>query len=59
MAGWVSNRDAGAVVAVFEDEAGAVQRLVELCRSGPGRAEVESLDVSSEEPEGLTDFRIV
>jgi hypothetical protein len=44
---------------VFEDEAGAVERLVELCRSGPGRAEVESLDVSSEEPEGLTDFRIV
>lgn len=56
--GWVTNRDDGAVEAVFEGEPGRVDELVELCRSGPGRAEVTSLDVSDEEPEGLTAFEI-
>ncbi len=59
VSGWVTNRDDGAVEAVFEGDAGAVERLVELCRRGPGRAEVESLDVAEEEPEGLSGFRIV
>ena len=56
--GWVTNRDDGAVEAVFEGEAAAVDRLVDLCRGGPGRAEVESLEVTEEEPEGLSGFRI-
>jgi hypothetical protein len=32
--------------------------MVKLCRSGPGRAEVESLDVQEEEPEGLEGFEV-
>ena len=58
VSGWVTNRDDGAVEAVFEGEASAVERLVEFCRRGPGRAEIESLDVTEEEPEGLSGFRI-
>lgn len=58
VAGWVTNRDDGAVEAVFEGEPDRVDELVELCRSGPGRAEVTDLDVSDEEPEGLTAFEI-
>jgi acylphosphatase len=46
------------VEAVFEGEPEAVDRLVELCRGGPGRAEVERLEVEEEEPEGLTGFEV-
>jgi acylphosphatase len=57
-AGWVSNRADGAVEAVFEGEPEAVAALVEFCRAGPGRARVERLEESSEEPEGLEGFRV-
>jgi acylphosphatase len=56
--GWVSNRPDGAVEAVLEGEPEAVERLVEYVRSGPGRAEVSEAEVSEEEPEGLSGFRI-
>ena len=59
VAGWVSNRPDGAVEAVLEGEAEAVERLLEYVRSGPGRAEVTEADVSEEEPEGLSGFRIL
>jgi acylphosphatase len=58
VAGWVTNRDDGAVEAAFEGEPAAVEELVELCRSGPGRAEVTGLEVSEEPAEGLTAFEI-
>jgi len=58
VAGWVSNRGDGTVEAVFEGEPEAVERLVELCRGGPGRAEVERLEVEEEEPEGLGGFEV-
>jgi len=58
VAGWVANRGDGTVEAVFEGDAEAVERLVELCRGGPGRAEVERLDVEDEEPEQLRGFRV-
>ena len=44
--------------AVFEGEPGAVDELVEFCRHGPSRAEVASVDVTDEEPEGLSGFDI-
>jgi acylphosphatase len=56
--GWITNRDDGAVEAVFEGDPDAVDALVEWCREGPGGAEVDSVDVSSEEPEGLSRFEI-
>jgi acylphosphatase len=58
VAGWAANRPDGTVEAVFEGEREAVERLVELCRSGPGHAAVERLDVADEQPEGLRRFAI-
>ncbi|MDQ3935647.1 MAG: acylphosphatase [Actinomycetota bacterium] len=53
VSGWVKNRPDGAVEAVFEGEPDAVRALVSFCREGPSKADVESVDESSEEPEGL------
>jgi acylphosphatase len=56
--GWVANRADGSVEVVLEGEPDAVERLIEFCRRGPSRAEVESVDVGEEEPQGLTGFSI-
>ena len=58
VSGWVTNRSDGAVEAVFEGTPRAVDALVELCRSGPGRARVDSVEVFDEEPAGLEDFTV-
>jgi acylphosphatase len=58
VAGWVRNRDDGAVEAVFEGDEDAVEALVEFCRSGPSRADVERVDAESEEPEGVEGFDV-
>ena len=58
VAGWVTNRDNGSVVAVFEGSDQAVERMVDWCRSGPSSADVEDVDVSDEEPEGLSGFEV-
>jgi acylphosphatase len=58
VAGWVTNRDDGAVEAVFEGSDDAVEALVEFCRSGPSRADVRDVDVTEEEPEGLDGFDV-
>jgi acylphosphatase len=58
VAGWASNRSDGTVEAVFEGDEDAVDALVEICRRGPGHAEVDQLDVTDEEPEGLQGFEI-
>ena len=56
--GSVSNRADGAVEAVFEGEADAVERLVAFSREGPRGARVESVEVTDEEPEGLSGFSV-
>jgi acylphosphatase len=58
VAGWASNEADGTVAAVFEGAPEDVDALVELCRSGPGHAEVERLDVDDEAPEGLSGFAV-
>ena len=58
LAGWVRNRDDGTVEAVFEGDPDAVEALVEFCRSGPSRADVDRVEVDEEEPEGLKDFDV-
>lgn len=58
VAGWVRNRPDGAVEAVFEGEPDAVEAMLAFCREGPRGAVVERVDVSEEEPEGLTDFEV-
>ena len=58
VAGWIRNRDDGAVEAVFEGDEDAVTALVEFCRSGPSKADVERVEVEEEEPEGLDGFSV-
>ena len=58
VAGWAANRGDGTVEAVFEGDADAVERMIAVCRDGPGHAHVERLDVADEEPEGLTGFGV-
>jgi acylphosphatase len=58
VAGWITNRPDGAVEAVFEGDQDAVAALVDFCRRGPRGADVESVDESSEEPEGLSGFQV-
>jgi acylphosphatase len=54
----VANRPDGAVEAVFEGEADAVERLIDFCRRGPRGARVDSVDVVDEKPEGLSAFTV-
>jgi len=57
-AGWVSNRPDGTVEAVFEGEPEAVDSLVRFCREGPRGAVVDRVEVTDEEPEGLSRFAV-
>jgi acylphosphatase len=59
VSGWVRNCPDGSVEAVLEGPAEAVERVVQFARTGPPRAEVESVDVRGEERlEGLSDFEV-
>jgi acylphosphatase len=58
VAGWARNTPEGTVEAVFEGEPDDVERLVYFARTGPPDAGVEAVDVSEEEPEGLSGFSI-
>ena len=58
VSGWVTNRDDGAVEAVFEGDPDAVAALVEFSREGSRGAEVEQIEVTEERPEGLSGFEI-
>jgi acylphosphatase len=58
VSGWVANRPDGALEAAFEGEPDAVEQLVAFSRRGPSRAEVSSVDVIEEEPEGLVGFQV-
>jgi acylphosphatase len=60
VSGSVTNRDDGAVEAVFEGPPDAVEAMVAFCREGPSRASVEDVEVIEEEPEGSTGgFRVI
>jgi acylphosphatase len=52
VAGWAKNCSDGSV----EGEPDAVEALVEFVRKDPGHSRVERVDVSNEEPEGLSGF---
>jgi acylphosphatase len=56
--GWVRNRPDGAVEAVFEGDADAVEAMVRFASEGPRRADVADVEVSDEEPEGLSGFDV-
>jgi acylphosphatase len=59
VSGWARNLDDGRVEAELQGPSLAVDELVELCRQGPGRAEVEHLTVDDIEYVGdESGFRI-
>ena len=58
VAGWVTNRDDGSVEAVFEGDDTAVGAMIAWVRHGPRQAQVTDVDVTDEQPEGLTDFSV-
>jgi acylphosphatase len=58
LVGWVTNRGDGAVEAVFEGSPDDVDALIEFCESGPRAADVERMETSEEEPEGLSGFEV-
>ena len=56
VAGWAINRPDGAVEVFLEGEPEAVERVLEVCRTGPRGADVERVDVEGAEPTGATGF---
>jgi acylphosphatase len=58
VAGWVRNNPDGSVEAVFEGEPDAVDAMIYFARSGPRSADVRDVEVSDEEPEGLSGFEV-
>jgi acylphosphatase len=58
VAGWVTNRPDGAVEAVFEGDAAAVESLIGFSSSGPRGADVRDVSVTEEPPEGLSGFEV-
>lgn len=59
IAGWVANRDDGSVEAVFEGEPAEVAAMLDWVKQGPPRARVERVDVTTEEPQAESSFRVV
>jgi acylphosphatase len=58
VAGWIRNRSDGAVEAVLEGRPDNVESVVRFVRVGPRQANVEQVEVTEEEPEGLSGFEI-
>jgi acylphosphatase len=58
VAGWVRNREDGAVEAVFEGAPDAVESMIRFCREGPRGAAVERVELLEEPAEGTAGFSI-
>jgi acylphosphatase len=58
VAGWASNLSDGRVEIVLEGGEDAVARVVSWCREGTEYSRVESVEVTDEQPEGLSGFAI-
>ena len=58
VSGWVRNAADGSVEAAFEGEPAAVEALIDWSHRGAGGAEVTTVDVIEEPPQGETRFRV-
>jgi acylphosphatase len=58
VSGWACNRRDGAVEVVLEGPQEHVERVVRFLHTGPPRAQVERVEVTEEQPEGLSGFQI-
>lgn len=48
LSGWVRNRQDGAVAALFAGPPETVEIMLDRCRSGPGDAQVENVEIVQE-----------
>jgi len=58
LGGWVRNRADGSVEAAFEGDDGRVESMVSWCARGPSGAQVDDVDVTWTEPQGVAGFAI-
>jgi acylphosphatase len=58
VSGWARNNFDGTVEAVFEGDPDPVESMLRFAREGPRGAEVERVEISEEEPEGLSGFSV-
>ena len=58
VAGWARNTPEGTVEVVFEGDEEAVESMVRWCHEGTRGADVERVETTDEEPEGLSGFRV-
>ena len=58
VAGSATNLDDGSVDVVLEGPLGAVDGLIAYCADGPEHAQVRRVEVSEEEPQGISGFDI-
>ena len=58
VSGWARNTWEGTVEAVLEGETEAVEKVLGFAREGPEGAEVDRIELTEEEPEGLCGFSI-
>jgi acylphosphatase len=58
VAGWIRNREDGAVEAAFEGPPDGVEAMIRFSREGPRGAAVEQVEVFEEPPEGVEGFSI-
>jgi acylphosphatase len=56
--GWVRNNRDGTVEAALEGEPAAVERVVDVCRTGPPGARVDRIEILEEPPEDAQGFSI-
>jgi acylphosphatase len=56
--GWVRNAPDGSVEAVFEGDPERVESMVAWCRRGPRGAEVDDVEVVTEEPRDEQGFSV-
>lgn len=58
VSGWVRNTSDGTVEAWFEGPEDAVSAMVAWCRSGPPRASVSDVQVTTVDPAGCAGFDV-
>jgi acylphosphatase len=58
LAGSARNTPDGTVEVVLEGDPDKIEAMLGFLRAGPGHASVSRLDVSDEEPEGLSGFSV-
>jgi acylphosphatase len=58
VSGWAANRSDGSVEVVFEGEADAVEQMLAWCGHGPEQASVTSVEVTDEQPQAESGFRV-